>query len=92
MTNNRWLPKEAPLPHFYLHFRQGETIIDDDEGLDAPDLATAQDEALKVMREIVAESVFAAHDVPDSIVITDADGKEITSITAASVLPPRLGR
>jgi hypothetical protein len=80
------------LPHFYLHFRQGETIIDDDEGLDAPDLATAQDEALKVMREIVAESVFAVHDVPDSIVITDADGKEITSITAASVLPPRLGR
>jgi hypothetical protein len=44
------------------------------------------------MREIVAESVFAAHDVPDAIVITDADGKEITSITAASVLPPRLGR
>ena len=77
----------APMPHFYFHFRQGEKIIDD-EGLDLPDLAAAQAEALKSIREIVAERVLAGDDFPDSI--TDADGKEITSVTVASVLPPRL--
>ena len=79
----------APMPHFYFHFRQGEKIIDD-EGLDLPDLAAAQAEALKSIREIVAERVLTGDDFPDSIVITDADGKEITSVTVASVLPPRL--
>jgi hypothetical protein len=80
----------APMPHFYLHFRQGEKIFEDDEGQDLPDLAAAQAEALKSIREIVAERVLAGDDFPDSIVITDADGKEITSVTVASVLPPRL--
>jgi hypothetical protein len=78
------------MPHFYFHLRQGGNIIKDDEGLDLPDRAAAQDEALKSLREIVAEKVLAADDFPDAVVITDAGRKEITVVPVASVLPPRL--
>ena len=39
------------MPHFCLHFRQGETIIDDDEGLDAPDLAAQKKLAVEIQEQ-----------------------------------------
>jgi hypothetical protein len=75
----------ASMPHFYFQFRQGETLIEDDEGQVLPDLAAAQNEALKSLCEIVSERVLAADEFPDAVVITDADGKEIASVPVASV-------
>ena len=80
----------SPMPHFYFHLRQGEEIIEDEEGQDLPDVAAAQDEALKSLREMAAQSILSGDDFPDSFLVTDADGNEITSVPVASVLPPRL--
>jgi hypothetical protein len=75
------------MPHFYFHLRQGEEIIEDGEGQDLPDVAAAQNEALKSLREMAAQRILSGDDFPDSFLVTDADGNEITSVPMASVLP-----
>ena len=43
------------MPRFYLHIRDGNSLIEDPDGSDLPDLAAAQDEAIISAREILAE-------------------------------------
>ena len=45
------------MPRFYFHIRDEDTLIEDHEGSDLPDLEAARVEALKDARSILAEKV-----------------------------------
>lgn len=47
------------MPLFYFHIRDGDTLIEDLEGIDLPGLEDARFEALQGARTILAEKVKA---------------------------------
>ncbi len=47
------------MPRFYFHIRDGDTLIEDHDGSDLPDLEAARSEALAGARSILAEKVKA---------------------------------
>jgi hypothetical protein len=76
---------------FYFHLRQGDQLIRDDEGLDLPDLAAAQHEAVAAARELLAEAVKrGTPSVPDAFVIADEAGRTLGTLPLAAVLPEPL--
>jgi hypothetical protein len=48
------------MPKFYFHLRN-DLAVDDDEGMELPDLATAREYALFNARSIAAENVHHGH-------------------------------
>jgi len=45
------------MPLFYIHFRHGDLIAKDDEGIDLPSLEEAVETALLSAREIIADQI-----------------------------------
>ena len=63
------------MPHFYLHIRDGDVLIEDPDGSDLPDLDAARAEALAGARDILASRLRAGEVVDGQrIEITDATG------------------
>jgi hypothetical protein len=76
---------------FYVHFRNGDQVAIDDEGVDLPDVEAAKDLAIKSAREIVAEAIKHGYStILDAVVITDEAGKDLMTIPATDVLPKSL--
>ena len=50
------------MPHFYFDVRDDGTLVADDEGIDLPDLQSAQEEAARTLAEIIRneDSGFSA--------------------------------
>jgi hypothetical protein len=42
---------------YFFHVRHGEDLIEDDEGVDLPDQATASEEALHIARAAITEAM-----------------------------------
>ena len=42
------------MPRYYFHFRQGDTIAEDGEGVDLPELDGAKATALNSLRELIS--------------------------------------
>jgi hypothetical protein len=47
------------MPHFYLHFREGETLLKDPDGREFRSLDEARAEAVLSARELMAAKVLA---------------------------------
>ena len=47
------------MPHFYLHLRQGETLLKDPDGREFSSLDEARAEAISSAREIMSARVLA---------------------------------
>ena len=45
------------MPRFYFHIVHGETVIEDPDGSELPDLDTARAEALQSARHLLADKV-----------------------------------
>lgn len=45
------------MPRFYLHICNGSGFVEDEEGMNLPDLAAARKEALKGLRSLLAEEL-----------------------------------
>lgn len=70
------------MPYLYLHLREGDDLIEDPDGSDYPDLATAELAALSGLRDIVGESLKWGQPVKTrAIVIADADGNSLATVT-----------
>jgi hypothetical protein len=79
------------MPRFFLHIKDGHNLIRDEEGIDVPSPAHARAEALVSARELWANAIKAGCDVgADAFVIADQDGKQLTFVSFAEVLPRRL--
>jgi uncharacterized protein DUF6894 len=79
------------MPRFFLHIKNGTNLIRDEDGVDLPSAAHARDKALVSAREQWANAIKAGCDIgADAFVIADQDGKELTFVSLAEVLPKRL--
>jgi hypothetical protein len=76
------------MAHFYLHLRDGDHLIPDEEGVELPNLLAAEHEARLCVRELLADAIKTGRPrVPDSLVIADETGQELSSLEFADVLP-----
>jgi len=63
------------MPRFFLHIRDGESLIPDEEGSDLPSLDAARQEALQGARDILAEKVRLGEPLDgETIEISDEGG------------------
>jgi hypothetical protein len=76
------------MPRYYFHFRSDHGTALDDQGTDFPDLSTAREQALASARELLADAIRAGdHDGPQRVVIADASGRELATVSMKDVLP-----
>jgi hypothetical protein len=80
------------MTRYFFHLRNGRNLIEDEEGLEFPDLDAACKEADASAREMLAEAIKMGHDdAPDAIVVCDAEGEKLYEVTLHSLLPKRRG-
>jgi hypothetical protein len=77
---------EPPMVHYHFNFRSRWNVVHDKDGLDLRDLHAARETALASVREDFADAreTGAVHP-PYSIIITDASGRELATITSRDV-------
>ena len=75
------------MPLYYLHIRDGEQLIRDEEGVELPSVMSAKSEAEQAARELLAEKVRAG-DIIDGqeFEIYDAWGNRMLNVPFRSVL------
>ena len=75
------------MARYYFNFRSAQNVVIDENGLDFIDVRAARDEAMASVREDYANAIKAGWTHPPySIMITDASGREVATITAEDVL------
>ena len=79
------------MTQFYFHFRDGDRLINDDEGMHLPSSERARAQAVLTARELLCDAIRAGKDLDfDSVDVVDEQGNAIASVLAAEVLPKRL--
>lgn len=81
------------MPRYFLHLRDGGETKRDEEGDQLSDVEAARAEALDSAREMWAEAIREGNgrDYLDAVfVITDQQGRELTTVSFLEALPPRL--
>ena len=75
------------MPRYYFHVREGETFVEDPDGVILADLAAAHQEAFKAAREILSEWVLKGKRINgQEFVICDESGQPIAQIPFRSAL------
>jgi hypothetical protein len=81
------------MTRFYINFRNGDQIAQDEVGIDLPCPEEARAFALVSARELLAQNIKSASDTPlEAVIITDESGREIMTIPAKEILPEPLIR
>jgi hypothetical protein len=76
---------------FYIHIKERDQLILDEEGTELPGVAAATHEALLAARGLLADAIRAGDStVPDCIVIADEAGRTVEEFPLAVVLPRSL--
>jgi hypothetical protein len=80
------------MPRYFINFLNSNGILsEDDVGQDLPGLEEAEAAATVSAREILADNIKGAADVPlVAITITNQSGEELKRIAAKDVLPKPL--
>ncbi|HEX4174090.1 MAG TPA: hypothetical protein VHY82_16600 [Acetobacteraceae bacterium] len=76
---------------FYFNLQTDGAVSEDPEGTDLPDLEAARQEATNAAREMAAAAVRASNENPaDCILIADASGRVLVTVSLADMIPKRL--
>ena len=76
---------------YYIHIREGEKIITDEEGVDLPDASAAAREARLGALELLGDAIKSgAERVPDAVVVADDSGQVVETIPLLALLPKPL--
>ena len=81
------------MPFYHLHIQEGPDLIEDETGMEFPDLKAAREEALEGARDLWAsamKSTDGRDHLDSAIVIADEHGHELRRVNLIDVLPPRL--
>jgi hypothetical protein len=63
------------MPMYYFHIRGGDKIIEDLEGIDLPNIAAVQEEALQAAREAVADQIVQGNPIDNKrFLVVDEKG------------------
>jgi len=78
------------MPRYFLHIQDGADLLHDPDGQQFANLEAAQDEAMHVARELMADSLRAGRPLglARAIVIADENGIVLAEVTFKSALPP----
>jgi hypothetical protein len=69
------------VPAFFLHISSGDDLTPDEEGMEFPDLAAAQEEALRGARNLMAAEVESGLlRLDQAILIDDCDGRRVAAV------------
>ncbi len=80
------------MPYLYLHLREGEDLVEDLQGANYCDLAAAELAALTGLWDIAGESIKSGQPIKSSaIVIVDAQGSILATVTLPDAMKSRLG-
>ncbi|MEE7489373.1 DUF6894 family protein [Methylobacterium oryzae] len=75
------------MPHFYLHIRDGQWLVEDLDGTDLPDLDAARTEAERSARALLEiQQVDGAVLAGQSFEIADASGQVLAVVSLKDVL------
>ena len=75
------------MPRFFLHYREPDDLIADEEGLELPDLNAARREAARAGRDILAEKVQLQQELNhDAIEIADESGRVLETIALKDLI------
>lgn len=75
------------MPRYFLHIRDGEQMIRDDEGVELPSVVSAKGEAEDAARELLADKVRAGEIIDgQEFEICDAWGNRMLTVPFKSVL------
>jgi hypothetical protein len=80
------------MPYFYLHLKDGNRLLKDEDGVELPSVEHAREMALQAARELCGEAIKAGMDlVGEAFVIADECGR-VTFVPFSDALPKRLRR
>ncbi len=69
------------IPRYYFHVRNGNGLVEDDEGRNLPDRDTARAEALKGVRSMLSEDVLSGFlDLQGTIDVVEEAGEPVLSL------------
>ena len=75
------------MPRFYFHLRDGDTYEEDTDGIELPDVDSAQTEAVVAAREILAEQITLGIPIGDQMVeVTDEQGFIVFKLPFRNIL------
>jgi hypothetical protein len=75
------------IPHYYFHVRNGNGLVEDEEGRDLPDRAAARAEALKGVRSMLSEDVLSGFlDLQGRIDVVEETGDPVLSLDFSEVV------
>jgi hypothetical protein len=79
----------GPMPHYFLHLRDGSHLSEDPEGQMFDDLAAAEREATEGAREVMADSLRFGQPlgVHREIVVSDDAGRTVSTVAFRTALP-----
>jgi uncharacterized protein DUF6894 len=79
------------MPTYYFHLKTGDVIVEDPEGSHLPDVEAAREYAVLAARELLAHAIHAGRQTtPDCVVVIDAEGRELLTVSTTEVLPESL--
>ena len=64
------------MPRFYFHFCLGDEFVEDEEGIDLPDLAAARSAAVASARDIMADEMRDGQLNPASFIKVEGEQNE----------------
>jgi len=69
------------IPRYYFHVRNGNGLVEDEEGRSLPDRDTARAEALKGVRSMLSEDVLSGFlDLQGTIDVVEEAGEPVLSL------------
>ena len=75
------------MPHYYFHIVEGGELIDDSEGIDLPDEASARDFATKAARSLLSAAVIEGSlPLDHTIVVADEKRGTLFEMTYGDVV------
>ena len=72
------------MPLYFFHIRRNGDRIEDEEGIELPDLNAAHSEASSSVQDLLSSGI--PMDTSDAIEITDRDGQVLAYVTIGEVL------
>jgi hypothetical protein len=83
--------RRTAMPRFYINFRNGNEISEDTEGIEVPNIDGAREAAIRSLRELAGESLkHNGGSIPDAVIVSDDNGKDLLIIPITEVLQRQL--
>jgi hypothetical protein len=81
------------MARYFFHIKDGDQLIEDEEGSDLADATLVRAQALKGARELWAEAIRGGRDLQaDAFLVTDEYGEQVMIVPFTEALPARLRR